>query len=115
MVTFPRRGDVYWARFDPVVGSEQGGTRPAVIVQNDVGNRFSDTTIIAAVTSNPRVAGYPFGVRVPRGVLTDPSIVNCAQVRTVDKSRLSATPIGRLDDETMRAIDEALRVSLGMY
>lgn len=114
MVSFPKRGEVYWTSLDPVVGSEQGGTRPAVVVQNDLGNERGRTTIIAPVSSKVRLGGYPFVVRIPDGTLPRPSVVNCGHVRNVDKSRLSATPIAKLDAETMVEIDEALRVSLGL-
>ena len=115
MVTVPRRGQVYWTRFDPVVGSEQGGTRPAVVVQNDVGNRFARTTIVVPLTTNLRLARFPFVVEMPGGIGPKPSVANCGQLRNVDKSRLTGEPIATLDAETMRAVDDALRASLGLY
>lgn len=111
----PRRGEVYWTALDPVVGSEQGGTRPAVVVQNDLGNERGRTTIIVPVSSKVRLAGYPFVARIPDGVLPRPSIVNCGHVRNVDRSRLIGEPIALLDEVTMLAVDEALRVSLGLW
>lgn len=115
MVSFPKRGEVYWTQFDPVVGSEKGGTRPAVVVQNDVGNQYARTTIVVPVTSSTRLARFPFVVLLPEGALRQESVVNCAQLRNVDKSRLVGDPIATLDPETMKAVDEALRVSLGLY
>ena len=114
-MSFPKRGDIYWTRFDPVVGSEQGGTRPAVVLQNDVGNRFSPAVIVAALTSQFPRKRYPFLAELPPGTTPRPSLVNGCQIRTVDKSRLSGEPIGSLDADTMRAVDEALRASLGLY
>lgn len=113
MVT-PRRGDVFWVTFDPVQGSEQGGHRPAVIVQNDVGNEFSPTTIVAAIASKAPSKPFPFVVAVPSGALPRESIVDCAHIRTVDRSRLSELPVAHLDADTMRLVDDALRSSLGL-
>lgn len=115
MVSRPRRGEIYWTCLDPVVGSEQGGMRPAVVVQNDVGNERGNTTIVVPVSSKTHLAGYPFVVRVPDGTLPRPSVVNCGHVRTIDKARLTGEPIASLDAETMSAIDAALMVALGMY
>jgi mRNA interferase MazF len=110
----PARGEIFWADLEPTVGTEQGGVRPVLVVQNDVGNRFSPTTIIAAITSRLPSRDFPFLVRLDDGVLPRPSVVNCAQVRTVDKGRLKPEPLARLSDETMRLVDAALRVSLGL-
>ncbi len=115
MVKFPKRGEVYWTRFDPVVGSEQGGTRPAVVVQNDVGNRFARTTIVVPLTSRVHLARFPFVVAMPEGATPKPSAANCGQLRNVDKSRLTGEPITTLDAHTMGALDDALRASLGLY
>jgi mRNA interferase MazF len=114
VVDSPARGEIYWTRFDPSEGAEIGKTRPAVVVQNDTGNRFSSTTIVAAVSSRYADRRYPFLVPVPDGILPRPSVVNCAQLRTVDTSRLSDTRIGLLDSETMKCVDSALRLSLGL-
>jgi mRNA interferase MazF len=110
----PRRGDVFWTEFDLVEGCEMGKTRPAVVVQNDVGNGASPTTIVATVTSRLDGADFPFLVGIPQGVLPKPSIVNCAHIRTVDKARLKPGRIARLDPETMARVDDALRASLGL-
>jgi mRNA interferase MazF len=114
MVVAPARGDVYWTDLDPVTGSEIGKTRPAVIIQNDEGNRASGTTIVAAISSRYPDRPYPFVVNLPAGVLPRPSAVNCAQLRTVDKTRLHAGRIAKLDPTTMTRVDAALRASLGL-
>jgi mRNA interferase MazF len=110
----PARGEVYWTEFDPVVGSEMGKTRPAVVVQNDIGNRGSPTTIVATVTSRLLGLDYPFVVEVPEGLLPKASVVNCAHIRTVDKVRIKPGRIAKLDGETMARVDAALRASLGL-
>jgi mRNA interferase MazF len=115
MVGAVLRGEVRWGNLDPVVGHEQAGRRPVLIVQNDAGNAASPTVIVAAITSRRPRRDYPFLVTLPTGTLPVPSVVNCSQIGTVDKSRLSAEPIGRLDLETMTEVDDALRVSLGLY
>ena len=109
------RGEVRWGDLDPVVGHEQAGTRPVLVVQNDAGNAVSPTVIVVAITSQRPRRDYPFLVTLPARTLSLPSVVNCSQVRTVDKSRLSAEPIATLSLETMAAVDDALRVSLGLY
>lgn len=113
MVT-PRRGDVFLVDFDPVLGSEQAGRRPAVVVQNDIGNRYSPTTIVAAVTTKLTDRPYPFLVTLPEDVLQRPSAVDCAQLRTVDAARISTGRLAHLDGDTMCAVDEALKASLGL-
>jgi mRNA interferase MazF len=114
VVIRPKRGDVYWTEFDPVVGCEMGKTRPAVVVQNDAGNRVSPTTIVVTVTSRLLGMDYPFFVEVPIGVLPKASIVNCAHIRTVDKMRIKPGRIAHLDEATMTRVDDALRASLGL-
>jgi len=110
-----RRGQVYWVNFDPRRGSEQGGVRPALIVQNDRGNEHSGTTVIAAISSAPLDKRYPFIVLLAAGEanLPKPSFVNCSQLRTIDEDRLGAL-IGSLDEKRMRQVDEALRYELGI-
>lgn len=110
-----KRGDVCWVDFEPVVGSEQGGVRPAVVVQNDVGNRFSPTTIVAAVTTKTVSKPFPFIVSLPPQALPRASAVDCAQIRTIDRARLRSEPIAHLDESVMREVDDALRASLGLY
>jgi len=114
MVKAPFRGEIYWTDFDPVTRSEIGKKRPALVVQNDGGNRASATTIVAAISSRYPGRDYPFLVALPASVLPRPSLVNCAQVRTVDKTRLHPGPVATLDDATMVLVDEALRLSLGL-
>jgi len=108
-----KRGDIYYGRLNPIMGSEQGGTRPCLVVQNDVGNQHSPTVVIVPLTSSNK--GYlPIHVRVPRtgGLITD-SIALCEQVRTVDRKRLDGY-IGHVDSDTMLAVDGALAESVGL-
>ncbi len=122
-----RRGEIYWVEFDPVKGSEQGGLRPALIIQNDVGNRFGATTVVAALTRTVPAKVYPFLVLVEPedSGLPVRSVVNCSQLATIQQqgpqSRFrpppgerEARPIGRLGPASMRAIDEALRFNLAL-
>ncbi len=109
------RGDIYYADLSPVVGSEQGGIRPVLIVQNDVGNRFSPTVIAAAITSQKDKTKLPTHIQLQAtgsGLQRD-SIVLLEQIRTLDKRRLKEH-MGRLDDVSMRRIDQALQVSFGL-
>lgn len=110
-----RRGDIYYADLSPVVGSEQGGIRPVLIVQNDVGNRFSPTVIAAAITSQKDKARLPTHIQLNAegsGLVRD-SIVLLEQIRTLDKRRLKEH-MGRLDDNSMARINQALQVSFGL-
>ncbi len=115
MIVTVRRGDVFYADLDPVVGSEQGGLRPVLIVQNDVGNRYSPTVIAAAITSRMGKTRLPTHIDVYAGRtgLSRDSIVLLEQLRTLDKRRLREK-MGHLDDEIMQEIDMALGVSLGL-
>ena len=109
------RGDIYYADLSPVVGSEQGGIRPVLIVQNDVGNRFSPTVIAAAITSQKDKARLPTHIQLNSagsGLVRD-SIVLLEQIRTIDKRRLKEH-MGQLDDSSMRRVDEALQISFGL-
>ena len=109
------RGELYLANLDPVVGSEQGGTRPVLVIQNDVGNRFSPTIIVLAVTSQLHKARLPTHVPVEaegHGLSRD-SVVLAEQVRTLDKRRLHER-LGTLSPECMQRVADALRVSLGL-
>jgi mRNA interferase MazF len=115
MVEQPRRAEVYWADLDPVVVSEQGGRRPVVVVQNDIGNRRSPTTIVVPLSSRIPRQRFPFHVLLDSSLTPKPSVVKCNQVRQVDKSRLHPGRIAVLDAETMARVDEALRISLGLY
>jgi mRNA interferase MazF len=115
-MTYPRRGEVWLVEFDPARGHEIQKTRPAVIIQNDVGNRYSSVTIVAAVTSKLSPTPYPVEVTVAPGKgngLALPSAVNLGQIRSVDRERL-VKRLGALDAATMRKVDEALMISLGL-
>lgn len=110
-----KRGDIYYADLSPVVGSEQGGIRPVLIVQNDVGNRYSPTVIAAAITSQREKANLPTHIKVNAdscGLAKD-SIVLLEQVRTIDKQRLMER-MGSLDVGSMDRVDHALSVSFGL-
>ncbi len=110
-----RRGDIYYADLSPVVGSEQGGTRPVLIVQNDTGNRHSPTVIAAAITSQLGKARLPTHIRIPGpevGLAKD-SVILLEQIRTLDKRRLREH-MGRLTDEQMSRVDNAIAVSFGI-
>ena len=110
-----RRGDIYYADLSPVVGSEQGGIRPVLIVQNDVGNRFSPTVIAAAITSQKEKANLPTHIPVhgSKCGLTRDSIVLLEQVRTIDKRRLKEK-MGSLDPQSMQRVNSALSISFGL-
>ncbi|MDR1927582.1 MAG: type II toxin-antitoxin system PemK/MazF family toxin [Oscillospiraceae bacterium] len=110
-----KRGDIYYADLSPVVGSEQGGIRPVLIVQNDVGNKFSPTVIAAAITSQKYKTDLPTHIKVDAdgsGLARD-SIVLLEQVRTLDKRRLRER-MGNLETRDMQRVDRALSVSLGI-
>lgn len=108
------RGDIYYADLSPVQGSEQGGIRPVLVVQNDMGNKHSPTTIVAIITSKTTKAKLPTQVwlSVTDGFKVN-SMVMCEQVRTIDKTRLKSF-IGRAQSGEMKLVDEALQISLGL-
>jgi len=110
-----KRGDIFYADLSPVVGSEQGGVRPVLIVQNDMGNRYSPTVICAAITSQINKAKLPTHVEIDSDncTLVKDSVVLLEQVRTIDKKRLREK-ICRLDAKLMRKIDKALLISMGL-
>ena len=108
-----KRGEIYYANLCPVVGSEQGGIRPVLIIQNDIGNKFSPTTIIAAITSQVPKHQFPTQVPIKPACLPKSSIVKLEQIRTIDKSRLKAY-IGALSEQDMEADDKAIEISLGL-
>lgn len=106
---------MYYADLSPVVGSEQGGVRPVLVIQNDIGNRFSPTVIIAAITAQIQKAKLPTHVEVDaetHGLERD-SVILLEQIRTIDKQRLT-DKITHLDEELMQRVNEALQVSLGL-
>lgn len=111
-----RRGEIYYADLSPVVGSEQGGIRPVLIVQNDVGNRHSPTVIAAAITSRREKAKLPTHIDVQAATcgLTKDSIVLLEQIRTLDKRRLREH-MGKVDDKAMKKVDNAIAVSFGLH
>ena len=115
MDTIVKRGDIFYADLSPVVGSEQGGTRPVLIVQNDTGNRHSPTVIAAAITSQTNKAKLPTHIELSgRAVgLTKDSVVLLEQIRTIDKRRLREH-MGRLDESMMNRVDNAIAVSFGL-
>lgn len=110
-----KRGDIYYADLSPVVGSEQGGIRPVLIVQNDVGNRFSPTVIAAAITSQRTKAKLPTHIELDAEDcgLSKNSIILLEQIRTIDKQRLRER-MGRLNDFSMQKVDHALSISFGL-
>ena len=110
-----RRGEIYYADLSPVVGSEQGGVRPVLIVQNDVGNKYSPTVIAAAITSQINKAKMPTHIEVDASEygLAKNSVILLEQIRTIDKKRLKEK-IGSVDDELMEKVNEALVISFGL-
>ena len=108
-----KRGEIYYADLSPVVGSEQGGLRPVLVIQNDIGNKYSPTVIVAAITSQIKKAKLPTHIEIAaQQGLQKPSVVLAEQVRTIDKQRLKER-VGMLDDDVMQKVDEGLRISIG--
>ena len=109
-----KRGELYYADLSPVVGSEQGGIRPVLVVQNDVGNKYSPTVIAAAVTSKINKAKLPTHIELPSNMygLQKDSVILLEQIRTLDKRRLKER-IGELNETTMSRVDNAILISLG--
>ncbi|QNU67504.1 type II toxin-antitoxin system PemK/MazF family toxin [Ruminiclostridium herbifermentans] len=111
-----KRGDIYYADLSPVIGSEQGGVRPVLVVQNDVGNKYSPTVIAAAITSQINKAKLPTHIEIGAleyGLAKD-SVILLEQIRTIDKRRLREK-IGHLDEELMEKVNNALEISFGLY
>ena len=108
-----KRGDVYYADLSPVIGSEQGGVRPVVVVQNDKGNRYSKTIIIAPISKKMSKPPIPTRVIFSDDSLSYVSMILCEQLRTIDKKRLGQW-ICTLDDKTIEKINKAIRVSLAL-
>jgi mRNA interferase MazF len=111
-----RRGEIYYAALDPVLGRETGKTRPVLIIQNDIGNQYSPTTIIAVITEySEKKAAYPICVGLnPESGMKKKSIVNLSQIRTIDNKRLTGGRITTLSEEIMKEVDNALRNSLAL-
>ncbi|MBC5787079.1 MULTISPECIES: type II toxin-antitoxin system PemK/MazF family toxin [Clostridiaceae] len=112
MIKEVKRGEIYFADLEPTRGSEQGGCRPVLIIQNDKGNHYSPTTIIAAITSR-RGSHLATHVYIPKGHLNRKSFVMLEQIRTVDKMRL-INLMSTLDEHTMKKVEEALLISIGL-
>jgi len=110
-----KRGDIYYANLSPVVGSEQGGHRPVLVIQNDVGNKYSPTVIVVAITSQISKAKLPTHVEInaKQCNLDKDSVILLEQMRTIDKRRLKEK-ITHLSEEMMTKVDEAVRISLGL-
>jgi mRNA interferase MazF len=108
------RGDIFSVDFEPVRGSEQGKVRPALVIQNDIGNRYSPTIIVAALTTgNHSRFDVNVLIKAPEGGLANDSIVLLNQIRTIDRTRLSRY-WGRISPQTMAQVDDAIRISLGL-
>ncbi len=114
-VVIVKRGDIYYADLSPVVGSEQGGVRPVLIIQNDIGNKYSPTVIAAAITSQINKAKMPTHIELSAKEygLNKDSVVLLEQIRTIDKKRLREKT-GHLDEELMQRVNTALVVSFGL-
>jgi mRNA interferase MazF len=115
-MTAPRRGEVYLVAFDPTIGHEIQKTRPALIIQNDVSNEHSPITIVAAITSQFRTPPHPREVPILSSAktgLSKPSAVILNQIRSIDRARLQKR-LGNLDSATMRRVDEAIKISVGL-
>ena len=108
-----KRGEIYFAQLNPVVGSEQGGIRPVLVVQNDIGNQYSPTTIVLAITSQINKAKLPTHVELKAAIygMERDSVILTEQIRTIDKTRLKQR-IAVLKDELMKKVDQALAISL---
>ncbi len=110
-----KRGDIFYADLSPVIGSEQGGVRPVLVIQNDIGNKYSPTIIISAITSQINKAKLPTHIEIsaPDYGLPKDSVVLLEQIRTIDKKRLREK-IGKFSDEMMENVNQCLKISLGL-
>ncbi len=110
-----KRGDIYYANLSPVVGSEQGGHRPVLVIQNDVGNKYSPTIIVVAITSQISKAKLPTHVEITtkQSSLEKDSVILLEQLRTIDKRRLKEK-VSHLSEDIMGMVDESIKVSLGL-
>jgi mRNA interferase MazF len=109
-----KRGELYYADLSPVVGSEQGGVRPVLIVQNNIGNKHAPTVIAAAITSQLGKAKLPTHIEIAEANLPKDSVILLEQIRTIDKTRLQER-IGEANDNTMKRVNNALLISLGFF
>ncbi len=110
-----KRGEIYYAELSPVIGSEQGGTRPVLVVQNDIGNQYSPTTIVVAITSQISKGKLPTHVEIKaeKSGLERDSVILTEQVRTIDKKRVKHK-VAILDEESLLKVNQALEISLGL-
>ncbi|WP_054875855.1 type II toxin-antitoxin system PemK/MazF family toxin [Oxobacter pfennigii] len=110
-----KRGDIYYADLSPVIGSEQGGVRPVLVVQNDIGNKYSPTVIVAAITSQINKAKLPTHIEISSDEygLNKDSVILLEQVRTIDKKRLKEK-IGHINEQIMLSVNEGLQISFGL-
>ncbi|WDV45265.1 type II toxin-antitoxin system PemK/MazF family toxin [Clostridiaceae bacterium M8S5] len=110
-----KRGDILYADLSPVIGSEQGGVRPVLVIQNNVGNKYSPTIIVAAITSQINKAKLPTHIEIKASEygLTKDSVVLMEQIRTIDKKRLREK-IGHFDDDMMTKVNDCVKISLGL-
>ena len=115
-VLIVKRGEVYYANLEPVLGSETGKTQPVLVIQNDIGNTYSPTTIVAVITEySEKKASYPICVAIgTEQGMKKASVVNLAQIRTIDKRRLVTTKVTSLPDDVMAQVDQALKYSLSL-
>lgn len=110
-----KRGEIWWGKFDPTIGSEQGGIRPSIVIQNDTSNKSSATTIILPITSKKQNSKYTTNVLLPRSDsrLKKDSVILCNQIRTIDKARL-IKKVSMLDQEILKRINKAIKISLDL-
>jgi mRNA interferase MazF len=110
-----KRGDIFYADLSPVIGSEQGGVRPVLVIQNDIGNKYSPTIIVSAITSQINKAKLPTHIEItaPDFGLPKDSVVLLEQIRTIDKKRLREK-IGHFDEDMMEKVDDCLKISIGL-
>ena len=113
MKSFPKRGEVWLVNWNPARGSEQAGRRPALVIQNDIGNKKAPTTIVAAISSSVKV--YPMNVKIypPEGGLDHPSIIKTSQILTISKQRLEKC-LGRISGDILNEVDRAIKLSLAL-
>lgn len=107
------RGEIYYANLSPVVGSEQGGYRPVIVLQNNKGNKYSTTIIVAPISSAPNKHPLPTHVAIEENILEKKSIILLEQIRTIDKQRVSEK-IGKVSEQLQQIIDQAIKTSLGV-
>ena len=113
MSSFPKRGEVWLVNWNPARGSEQAGKRPALVIQNDIGNEKASTAMVAAISRSMRLYPMNVGINPPEGGLDHPSIVKTSQILTIAKERLEKR-LGRLGKERMDDVDKAIKLSLAL-